>query len=177
MLGEDLLDIGKIREMILNLPGIQRSIGMPSQLHGILVKQHLIGQNLSLPTFLIIFHEVANVMSRLIANKPFGWIALVVKNMLWNCFGKPVLTTALGTFGVVVIAPTAFATMAILWMAARLIYGNMGAVIHAGLSVGSITAGTLASALITLFATTNRFPKVSDNGHFGLRLVHHQHHD
>jgi hypothetical protein len=104
-------------------------------------------------------------------NTPFGWLFLIFKNLLWNCFACPIAKIASSLVGVFVGCPVVFALGSVLGCVGRLTSGLVGSLGCLFGSAGAITGGTLASGAVAMCAVPNRFPRASDDGTFGVYKV------
>lgn len=101
---------------------------------------------------------------------PIAWVARVLWNFGWNCFTWPLIKSFLGIMGLVA-TPVLFVGGSVIICIGKFILGNVGAVLS-GISAGiTLLGGSLITALITIGAVFNRFPKESDNGTYGLHII------
>lgn len=99
---------------------------------------------------------------------PFGWIFMICKNLLWNCFAFPLLKILSGVLGVVIGVPTLFLTSSVIGCLGKLVGGLVGSVGSFLGGVGALMGGTLLSGFIAVCALPNRFPRLEDQGTFGV---------
>lgn len=134
------------------------------------------------------FAEGCDNIYNLCPDAPFGWIPRVLKNILWNCLK--------GLTGAVLISPLSLVAMGTTWLSGNI--GGLLSVAISGLSIAvgalcsvlglgtaalcsiisfaacgfasffPLIGGFVVSTLIALGSVTNRFPKESDHGHYGL---------
>lgn len=117
------------------------------------------------------FNEGLGNISSLWADASFGWIARVLKNIIWNCFICPIGKFILGGVGMVVGTPLLFIFGSIIGCGGKWIIGIIGSIGGAVASVFPLIGGTIISGGVTFGALFNRFPKESDNGTYGLQIA------
>jgi hypothetical protein len=103
-------------------------------------------------------------------DEPFGWTARICGNIIWNCLLVPILMLIGGLSGFILI-PISFVVFGLGACFIQWFVGNMVALWLILLSILALFFGTLASAVVTLGALFNRFPKESDHGTCGLYLM------
>jgi hypothetical protein len=115
--------------------------------------------------------KVSNNISKLYKDAPFGWIPRIFKNIAWNCVISPILKFIFGFVGMLIGTPLIFTGISLIGCISKFVIGNVGTAVSGTTSLVPLVGGTLSSALITLGAIFNRFPKESDHGTYGLYLV------
>jgi len=139
-----------------------------------------------------VFYEGCDNISKLFSDAPFGWIPRVLKNIIWNCLSSPVLRF-LGAILRLIAAPVIFVVSSLVGTIGRWIIGNAGGIAgviaacasiilafiasviaiicFAIASIFALVGGTVVSGAVALGSSTNRFPKLNDDGSYGLRMV------
>lgn len=137
--------------------------------------------------------EGTDNISKLFNDAPFGWLPRLVKNCLWNCSIVPIIKLFMGAAGCLLLTPGVLVIGSLVGSACRFLTGNIGCGLGLICSLLSITLGIVMSLLFLLIGgifslfpliggsivstavavggITNRFPKQSDSGSYGLHIV------
>ena len=122
----------------------------------------------SIPTGM---QEGWDTISKLATDAPFGWIPRIVGNLVWKCAAVPIIKIVVGGVGMLLVTPCLFVLGSAIGCLGKLIIGSIGSVLSGIASLVPLIGGPIVSGGITLGAILNRFPKLSDNGTYGLYIV------
>ena len=104
-------------------------------------------------------------------NAPFGWIPRVIKNIIWNCAVVPCAKLIVGAVGIVIASPLFFLLSSVIQCVGKFALGNIAAVLMGIVSFVPLVVGSVISGLVAAGSSLSRFPKVSDNGRYGIYLL------
>lgn len=137
--------------------------------------------------------EGSDNISKLCHDAPFGWIPRIIKNAVWNCITCPILKFLAGVGGAIILTPGLFIIGSLVGIVGKWLIGNISgcagvigsllsilcggivsiiSVVGCGIaSIFPLIGGCIVSTGVALGSITNRFPKPSDSGSYGLHIV------
>lgn len=112
--------------------------------------------------------ESCGNISSLAEDAPFEWIVRIFINLIWYCCLWPIIKFVFSLLMIIPLLPVTMIIITLIACGGKFIIGLLGAIGSTIAGPLILFGGILLSGFITIGALTNRFPKESDNGTYGL---------